>query len=461
MKNIINKIAFSIIVSVCFLSINFAQERNTVWIRGLSTNSHGWIEMKTQMAFEGYDFVDKMNNSYAPSQGVAAAANQIEGFIGNATDILGIAHDHGGIVLRQLELQNPQITGMILDGVPNQGSIGIKIATDNDFPSVPTTAQKIWQDVQNIKAGDNCDDCGFDDSFKSWIDEMSGVDAAPIFREIASGSPLISNLNSQAPGVPFAILYGTVEQFSLTSFMSSRGFPSGNDYFTKCYTDALYKARQKAKQDHIRATINNTLGFFANVFNVAGSIISQGSNPDPGAILSAVGSYLNAQRSNIVGQIQAVQQKDAELARILRCELANQILAAEWELRLQANSSSYTTSQVEVPCNGYGCEEFYDCVDDCKIDIVFGDKPLGFDCESYCTQQLAGTTYTTTITVLTGGKNDGLLTEGEQMLSGAAKVYHMEETDHFQETFRTQQQVTQPLKELFDGSGGAAFVIPN
>ena len=460
MKNIINKIALSIIVSVCFLSTNLAQERNTVWIRGLSANSHGWIEMKTQMAFEGYDFIDKMFSDYAPAQGVAAAANQIDGFIGNATDVLGIAHDHGGIVLRQLELQNPQITGMILDGVPNQGSIGIHFATDNDIPGEPTTAQKIYLGVQSIKAGDNCNDCGFDDVFKSWIDEMSGPVAVPIFREIASGSSLIADLNSQTPGVPHAILYGTVDQFSLTSFMSSRSFPSGNDYFTKCYTEALYRARQKAKEDYIRATINNTLGFFAEVFNLTGSIISQG-NPNPGAILSAVGSYLNAQRSNIVGQIQAVQQKDAELARILRCELANQVLAAEWELRLQANSASYTTAQVEVPCNGYGCEEFYDCVDDCKIDIAFGDKPLGYDCEGYCTQQLAGTTYTTTITVLTGGKNDGLLTQGEQMLSGAAKVYHLEETDHFQETFRTQQPVTQHLKELFDGSGGAAFVIPN
>ncbi|MEO1261609.1 MAG: hypothetical protein AAFZ15_22580 [Bacteroidota bacterium] len=440
-----------------FFITSYAQERNTVWIRGVSINSNGWEEVKSEMILRGYDFNDLMNTSFDPSLGVVAAADQVEGMIGNEGDVLGIAHDYGGIVLRDLQLQDPSITAMILDGVPNQGSSGILGAIQNDGPNSLSRAQKLVQAVNLIREGDDCNNCGFIEAFESWIDEMEG--AEDFLNDVQQGSPIIENLNSPAnlPSVPFAILWGSVDELSLTSLMSSRAFPSDSDYFTECFTETLYRERQEAKDATVIATINNTQGFFGNLLSAAASIIPAAA-ADPTqvtGIIASIGSLLSDSRDRITNQIQAIKQENAELARILRCELSNQLLAAEWQLLLMSNSA---LEEVEVEVQIFG-DDYDECITQCGVDMAWGDWDMDLTCEEFCADEVE--IGTEIITVFVADPNDGLLTRSEQQLDGAAaEPFHLIETNHFQETSRLKDVVNDAFVDLFEGGAGAAFIVP-
>ena len=446
------KSLLSLFIALSFCTLSFAQ-RNTVWIRGTSINSNGWSEMKGEMTARGFQFNDLMDSSFDPTLGVVGAADQVETMIGNSNNVLGIAHDYGGIVLRDLQLQDPGISAMILDGVPNQGSSGILGAIQNDGPASLSRAQKLIEAVNLIRQGDDCNNCGFVAAFQSWVNEMEG--AEDFLDDVQAGSPIINELNApqNMPTVPYAVLWGSVEQLSLTKLLSSRAFPSDTDYFTRCFTETLNRERQEAKEAFIRATISNTQGFFGNVLKFIGVLVTENV---PGAtIIGGIGKFLVDTRNDILNEIAEVKKRDEELARILRCELSNQVLAAEWQLLLMANSA-LEEIEVEVSVN---TEEYWDCIDECGLDMAWGDWDSNLTCEEAC-EDLLGTT-TEMVTVFVADPNDGLLTKSEQQLEGAAGVFHLVETNHFQETSRSKPVVNDALVDLFEGGAGAAFIIPN
>ncbi len=446
------KFILAMALALGLYSTSYSQSRNTVWLNGVSINSNGWTGMKQEMVFRGYQFDDLSNSFYDPSLGVAGAADQVEGMIGGEQDVLGIAHDYSGIVLRDLQLQDPSITAMILDGVPNQGSSGILAAIQKDGPSSLSKAQKMVQAVNLIKEGDDCNDCQFIEAFESWINEMEG--AEDFLDDVQEGSPIIDNLNLPAnmPSVPFAVLWGSINELSLTSLMSSRAFPfSGGDHFTKCYTETLYRERLAAKTAAARRAIDSALGFFSSILSFTASILSPTT---PAQAITAITGLLNAERTRITADIQAVAVKDAELARILRCEVANQLLAVEWQLALMNNS---LLEEIEVEVLIFG-DAYDECITQCGVDMAWGDWEYNLTCEEYCVDDVE--VGTEIITVFVSDPNDGLLTKREQQLDGAAKVYHLIESNHFQETSRLKDVVNNAMVDLFEGGAGAAFIVP-
>ena len=427
----------------------FAQ-RKTLWMRGVSQTSNGWNASKTHLAYLGYDFDNLLFSTvYEPGLGVEAAADVLAGTYGDNNDLLGIAHDYGGLVMRDLQLKDDNISAMILVGVPNQGSSAIDFTTTVEPNSDGTRAQILVDAIQDIKGGDRCEDCDLVGAFDSWINGLYG--GRNYLSDAQRGSPVITHLNENMPTVPYAVMWGSVEEFSITRLLSSRAFPSDGDYYSECYARRLEEARQEAKDVFLISTIRNTTGFLGSVFNFIGSIAPGIS---PSEWISRAGSFVNTQRQNFIAEIQAVKERDEELARILRCEFANQLLAAEWQLAMLENSALETNEvPISIP------SEYDNCMLECATDMAWGDWGMNMSCDEFC----AGLpdNETTMVTVLVTEDNDGFLTMSEQQLNGAAKTYHLEETNHFQESRADiKPAVSDAFEDLFEGGAGAAFVVP-
>ncbi|RMF24563.1 MAG: hypothetical protein D6765_11605, partial [Bacteroidetes bacterium] len=103
-------------------------------------------------------------------------------------------------------------------------------------------------------------------------------------------------------------------------------------------------------------------------------------------------------------------------------------------------------------------EEYDACLTECGVDMAYGDWDLPYTCEEWCAPILDQPTTTTVVSLYQ--PNDLLLTEFEQKLEGAAKVYHLVNTNHVQETDSKVGVLADHLQDIFDGGAGAAFVIP-
>jgi hypothetical protein len=433
--------------------INQNDSRNVLWVKGASPTSHGWSGMKIEMASQGFKYTDLMNSFYTPENGVLDAKNQINAMAGDGDEILGIAHDFGGIALRYAQLENQNITAMILCGVPNQGSLAILNSIIADGDGALTKSQRIAEVIEAIKTDDDCEDCNVTGLFKSWIDEIAG--GSDFYRDIANGSPFINEINQAAnlPTVPYLVLYGTVEDFSLTRMLSSRGFPhSDSDALVQCYEQRLREARGNAHVDYAHAAVGNTLGFL----NGLRAFVKGLGNLNVGQILGAASDFILERRQQILNQIQAVRERNQELARITRCRLANDMLEAEWMLTMLDGAYD----EVEVPIYMDNTLEWLACVSSC--DVWLEPMPQANpECFEACGEPVVATMVTTTVFVIQ--PTDGLLSAAEQQLAGphlAADPLHLINTNHFQETSRTKAEVTQALEDIFRGAAGAAFAIP-
>jgi len=441
-----NNILIALITLIILSAVSDCiSQRNTIWIRGASQNSNGWGNMKQVMEAKGFLFEDLADASLDHGLGVIAAADQIEGMIGNNDNVLGIAHDYGGIVLRNAQLQDSSISAMILSGVPNQGSTAISQAISAD-PGNLSRAQQLIERVNDIREGDNCDNCGTLNAFESWINSIEG--GSEFLDDVAHGSTIINDLGE--PTVPFAIMWGSVEELSLHSMMDSR--VNSIDLFTQCFVRKLGPARRNADDAMTRSLIDNTIGFFNSVVSAVSSIVDT-STSSPSAIINAIANYLTTSRQNIISRIEAVRETDEALARILRCELSNQFAATDWQLLLMENSDLEET-EVEIPT------DYTDCIQDCALDMAFGDWNSNLTCNEACSDSAMGPN-TESVFVFVSDPNDGLLTETEQKLEGyAGEPYHLMNTNHFQETSASNDDAVDALEDIFMGGAGAAFIVP-
>lgn len=446
-------------------------QRNTIWLRGFTDTSLGWdLTRNSMQGLYDYDFVDLVStnpsasSSYTPVLGIRnldapmseTTAMKMESMLDNHDDVLGIAHDFGGLVLRELANSDNSLSAMILDGVPNQGSAGIKALTETDASS-KTRVQRMIERAQAIKADEDCEDCDIVESFQSWADAITNENIP--FEQMAANSPEMNYLNSNAPSIPYAVLWGSVKTPDMPAFLSAYFSPSRpfSDDLGDCYAQKLNDARAEANDVFLLSTIENTVGFFANALRTIGSLIGDGQ-VSPGAIINAAGEAIQNQLDLVTSQFEAIKERDRELARILRCETANRLVFTDWQLELAAQGGGEIGTE-EVPLFREVNQPI--CIQYCQGQFAgFPGLTLFGDCVTNCLQNIPSQT----VPVFLPEENDGLLLKSEQMLAGAAFVYHLEEHNHFQETILSKLDkpgtLGHALQELFDGAAGAAFAVP-
>ncbi|NBC07220.1 MAG: hypothetical protein GVY26_08505 [Bacteroidetes bacterium] len=454
-----NLLVVGILITICTATA-FSQTRSTIWLDGsTNTTSHGWGGVPNiYYDLAGFDFVDinidntNSNIAYDLNLGVFGAASQMEPQLDGHENVLGIAHDMGGLVLRDLANKDNSLSAMILNGVPNQGSAAINFATEIQVGD-KTKVQLMIDGVQDIIADEECENCNLIEAFQEWMDEVENN--RDVLRQMRRGSEEVNTLNASPPdNTPFVVLWGSVEELPISTMLSSRNFPAtgDDDHYTECYARRLAKRKKENQEDFVLETIDNVVNFYGSYLEYIGTVFAE-----PTEIISAVGDFIKDAKNSITGQIEDVRDRDQELASILRCEAAVQILNVEWNYALN-EFGSLTTEEVEI-----------------GPDIVY--------CEQQCWEQFEGTTPNhaqfgacvadcmnsdntpvLTETVYVAVESDGLLLETEQKLSGAVDEYHLYEHNHFQETKLSSNSgvgtLNHALDELFSGSAGPAFTIP-
>ncbi len=128
------------------------QQRDVLWIGGL-TPSHSMFRWSKDLFAHDYEINTLLSGvNYYPEQGVESVVSALYPLVSNGSDVLGVAHDYSGIILRKLQLEHPNISAMILNGVPNKGSHVIEKATDNEGDlSNFTTMEELISGINDMK----------------------------------------------------------------------------------------------------------------------------------------------------------------------------------------------------------------------------------------------------------------------------------------------------------------------
>ncbi|MFT6336423.1 MAG: hypothetical protein ACJATI_003182 [Halioglobus sp.] len=446
-----------IIALILLSNIVYSQTRNTLFLEGIGSGASSWQQTRNLLEIDGYDFIDLhtvgINGNWKPELGVEGASDRLNSDL-TESNILGIAHDYGGIVLRDLQLQNSNISAMILDGVPNQGSSALEYSSKKFFTN-NTLAEEMIADVIDFRSDSDCDeDCGYITSFQNFLQGMETANETGLLEDLYPQGHAIQNLGS--PTVPFVVIYGTIEENSILDLMNTQAdqLGLGEDFYKSCYLENLREAEKESKDAFIKTTLMNTFTFADAFTGGLATFLDGAATGSPlTALLQGVNSILFDSRDAILSQIEALALQDAELARLAKCELSHQLLQVQWEIQLMQNSNLTYVSE-EVVVQGWSdqmCEEY--CQSETSgsaLSLIF----CGIECEAMY-PDVTQTQYTLVLE-----ENDGLLTKSEQLLEGAVQVYHLEETNHIAETSMFSGGLADHLHEIFDGGVGAEFVVP-
>ncbi len=460
MKNLILKVLIIIPSLLLFFSFDSIaqpeQPRDIIWAHGTSQTSKKWFDFENEANWKGFIF-NNINTgplyTEAQNQGILVTAEYLDNRIElqNGSNVLGIGHGFGGIALRYAQLENDNINAMILSAVPNQGSSILRKAVDANIGN-QSEIQIVIDKVSAIKNQNDCNfNCNVIELFKTWMDAI--VAGENFLKDLRPDSDIITNINQtqNLPTVPYIVLYGTQEDFSLTRLLDVRGSSNASaTHLAECAQNAVDDARANINNQDKIAAINLSSGFFANVIGFAGSLINADGVGDA---LGAVSNYINNQSALAVEAIQAEFEIQSKTAQLLRCQLAGQLLEAEWMLMML--DGSFEEQQVFIQ----DLDLFSQCMIDCPFSLVGGGTPI-VECFDYCE---GVSTQLTTVTVFVAEPTNGLLAESEQKLAGpnlAAEI-HLPNSNHIQMSMRGHAILEEEIFDnIFSGSLGMAFKVP-
>ncbi len=442
--------------------------RNTLWLDGLSTTSKGWDETPRDLKnIYDYDLLNIISlgelprSVYQPELGTFDAADELASHLGEYENVLGIGHDFGGLVLRGMADGTNNLSAIVLCGVPNQGSRGIEMAIKPTGPDGVTEVQDIIDGIETMTDGYECENsCGIISLFSSWTDELK--DNEDIFSEMlpgdVPGGDVIYTLNQEAnlPQIPHAVFWGSVEEFSITSFLNSLYSPLDNvDQITQCYVDNLNAWKEEINDERREERWDAVFGLFNDI---KGGIrdLFEGEEIDPWSVID---SFAEGLIGGVKDWLNTKDKFDDEMERGFRCETANQLLAINWQLNLM-EAGSVETDEVIV-----GWDYSTNCPEDCAQTVGYGDWTAYRQCILDCRNNADQSPVYQTVYITE--ENDGLLNKNEQLLAGEDFEYHLFETDHFKETNLRHKPaehlgplLPQAFEDLFDGSESAAFHVP-
>lgn len=419
--------------------------RQTLWLDGPGPTSARLDRLANSAELTGYDFSEIFLQPYF----FEITANDIPTWStlfrnklneGNHTNVLGIGHDVGGLILRQIaaDQTDGRLSAMILLGTPNQGGKILNRLLSNGQGDL-SDAQEMAQQLLNLRTGaQNCQACRMIEASQAWFSRFS----TPSMRLFYSGINPVAN-SLPTPVIPTAVIWGNENgSLPLTRLLGSLGDSgvSGDDSgYIECYQQEIAQRRQSVSDDEQLAAIRAIAGFAG-----AWGRISQ---TNPFSVGLAVERALQAQAD----QLQSQFRTNNELREILECELIHQGLNAKW-VTMVAN---YTLVQetIEVPCP-IACDQ-------CWVDFESDqdEQVLGY-CLSVCHPACEGILETYTIEYLVPELHDALFTDVEQKLTGAARTYEAKGCNHLQEPFWVYEPISDAFTDLFNGGAGAAFVVP-
>ncbi len=421
-----------------------AQERSNrtiFWLRGPSLTSSQW-DRADDYAKKVKDYKYSRFNDwpYGNNTTIKTIPEWAEFFNAKGgTDILGIGHDAGGLILRYMNALSPDsgLSAVILDGVPNQGA---KIVESILSETGPSAAQKLINKLMSLRTlAQGCSGCRMLEAVQRWLSFFDEYRA--YYAQLEPTSPVVQNLS--LPTIPYAVIWGNENEedgLVLTRLVNSwenEGLWGEDHEYVECYRKEIDRAKKKEEDKNLDKLVKDVVGFAAGVATIVAGI--SGNRPDQ--VIKGVETSVQA----IHGRIRALSVED-KTREVLECELIHQGLNAQWNLMVADYSVIKDTVVIPcIPCSqctGLGPDLAGVCLGLCKP-----------NCESddYIYEEVYYYQYE---------PHDGLLTRSEQLLAGAAKTYEAQKVNHFQEQFWEYTPIGNAFQDLFNGGAGAAFVVP-
>jgi pimeloyl-ACP methyl ester carboxylesterase len=428
-------------------------QRSALFLNGIGATSKSWGNfIKNASSPKGLYSMDAMEPG-SPGQGfnpgldpVATSAGNMNAMLvaNNKTNVLGIGHDGGGIVLRKMANDpNTRLTGIILDGVPNKGSNALRrMLPSNQAPL--SEVENLIADLERLRAStSNCTLCDVLGSFKSLTSGVKSL--ATRYEEYTPGHSTITGLG--LPPIPYAVIWGNADTdvFALDRMLSSNGDGATGIYddqlFIECIKKKLDAKDASIKTKEVEAAFNAITGLFKGVSSILSSVKIGADGKisvDQGKLYDGLSKYIET-TGKLIKDIKGI---NAEAKELLECELVRQVLNAKWNLIVGGGYTAYqyTTTNPDCCWSCYG-EPPGDPQDKCFADCFAGNKPK-------CNQ---------TVTIFQSQPHDGLYSKDEQLLDGAAFTYEAEGINHFQE--QAWFKVGGHFRALFDGQN-LAFKVP-
>jgi hypothetical protein len=426
----------------------------------VTATSLGWRPFRDRMDAAGYNYhfspwINVFHYDDALEQGVPALSEYLNNRIidGNASNVFGISHCIGGLGLRLTQNVNSEISAMVLNGVPNQGS---KMMTNltRAAGSQPSAVERMVQGVEELTKADNCQDCGATKRFSDWV---------TLFRQDNSFLRYAADegfADYGIPSAPYIIMYGLipVSDFSVARMLDS-ALPNNLSIYSQCQEERrrleIQFDNHKKQLETVRST-NNWLTILLS--GAAGVFKLLKDKPDIGDALKAISDAVKASAAERMRVIERNFANDQETARRLRCILAQQLLEAEWLLLMSGDLQEIEEEVIEIDYYGY-----YQCLYACENDPQYQIGNDIFICIGDCYTDFInnGNTVTYTYYVYTPEPSDGLYTQSEMTLDGGPKRGEdiiFQNVDHFQET---NPNVIRDLffNQIYTGAYGPEFVV--
>ncbi len=422
--------------------------RTIFWLEGPSLTSSPWREADRSARLKGYKYFNFDVWPYEDSAIYKTIPEWAEFFNSKGrTDILGIGHDAGGLILRYMNTLSPNsgLSAMILDGVPNQGAHIMEEVLPQGGSSL-SSVQRFLNRLMDLRTGARgCNACRMLDAAQRWLSHFAEPVHKAYYPQLRPNSSVIQNLG--LPTIPYAVIWGNENEedgLVLTRVVDSwhmAGLYGQDQAYLNCYRKEIDDAIRKTKDKQLKRLGKDVLSFAKGVGKLIKGIISQ--NP------VEIGSSVMSLISDVEESIRDRKNINEQLREALECELIHQGLNAYWNLKV--SRSNFVQDTVVVLC--IPCDE---CANDPDPQVVAYCFSVctGYGCEP-------GTPlYSYPVYYYQYEPHDGLLTRSEQLLAGAAKTYEAQKVNHFQEQFWQYTPIGNAFQDLFNGGAGAAFVVP-
>jgi hypothetical protein len=371
------------------------------------------------------------------------------------SDIIGVGHDIGGLVLRQLQHESDELTAMVLIGTPNQGSQLLRYFFDPSF----SDPELLLESTLNLVAQDDCPDCEIFDIFANWI---NGIRNASYMEDAKETSPVIADLNAMEDNIPFINIIGDQTpktSTSLLAMLDSRVTTLNTPALVDCFIREQNEAEKDLEIKEKIELIESSVGFFTHLMNSISNAISIIS--DPTEIPSVIRDEVSSSKEMAIRTIERIHTNNRERARLARCNLAVSYFTVQWNNLLLDISADgvFEVEETEIEVPVYD-EDYYNCLSDCGVDMAYGDWELDIDCDEYCSQFISTVTETKTVTIFTPPGHDWIYTVNEQNLDGSMKAGSniVVNANHLEETMV--DFVGAHIQDIFEGAYGAAFEVP-
>ena len=451
MKNIILYIT---LITILYANASvFAQQsrRDVLSVRGGVHLSDDWLPHMNTMRTVGqyrirdaspFGFLD-LTVEIEPNVGNLEEA--IEQPIFNYQNVLGLGHDVGGLALRGLMERNPKITGNILVGTPNRGSLFLRGINANG-PDNLSRIEKFLVDVEEIIKDDECPQCG---KRKKLLRFIESVKDQPYTEGAIYDPNSYYNFLPRPDMSTTAVIWGNAGEQTLGDFLSAETGILNPIDFRKCREEAVALTEAEIRNDELVASANAVkrgfLGLMKSLFTTLVTNIR-----DPLKLIIEVTKKVSEKSDDIIKSIDELKEVSDKRKKLLKCELVNQLIEAQWILNLLQGNSGIVTETLASPdydpvlCEKYTYKCQYNTMDPNNVGFcVLRDK--------YCGQ---------TITYFNPEPNDLVYAKSEQTLHNWPIDLEIEiEANHLEE--QRYDKNRDAIDDLFSRSGTVFFVPRN